>query len=73
MSVEVVDNSTPQISKLDRGTDEVSARLVDSAARSSRNALVEIDWDAPLDPTLYGCSPEWSTLYGTDYWNEMTE
>ncbi|GAC49425.1 AurF N-oxygenase family protein [Gordonia aichiensis] len=73
MSVEVVDSSTPQISTLDRGTDEVSARLVDSAARSSRNALVEIDWDEPMDPTLYGCSPEWSTLYGTPYWAEMTE
>ena len=73
MSVQVVDGSAPQVSTLDRGIDEVSARLVDSSARLSRNALVEIDWDAPMDPTLYGCSPEWSTLYGTSYWAEMTE
>ena len=73
MSVQVVDDSAPHVSTLDRGTDEVSARLVDSSARLSRNALVEIDWDAPMDPTLYGCSPEWSTLYGTSYWAEMTE
>ncbi|MDL9947225.1 diiron oxygenase [Gordonia sp. ABSL11-1] len=57
----------------DTGPDEVSDRLLRSAACSSRNAMVEIDWNAPLDPTKYGCSPEWSTLFGTAYWNEMTE
>ncbi|WP_341267818.1 diiron oxygenase [Gordonia malaquae] len=56
----------------DRGVDEVSQRLVESAARLSRNAMTEIDWSEPMDPAHYGCSPEWSTLYGTDYWNELT-
>ena len=56
----------------DRGVDEVSERLVASAARLSRNAMTEIDWSQPMDPDHYGCSPEWSTLYGTDYWNELT-
>uniref|UniRef100_UPI003D8F21CE AurF N-oxygenase family protein n=1 Tax=Gordonia sp. B7-2 TaxID=3420932 RepID=UPI003D8F21CE len=54
-------------------TEEVSRRLLTSAARLSRNAMTEIDWDAPMDPAHYGCSPEWSTLYGTAYWDEMTE
>ena len=35
--------------------------------------MTEIDWSLPMDPTKYGCSPEWSSLYGTDYWDEMTE
>ena len=60
-------------SKPDQGVDEVSERLVASAVRLSRNAMTEIDWSQPMDPAHYGCSPEWSTLYGTDYWNELTE
>lgn len=63
----------PSRSRPDTGIDEVSERLLDSAARLSRNAMTEIDWSAPMDPDKYGCSPEWSSLYGTDYWNEMTQ
>lgn len=66
-------SATADTSSCDAGPDQVSERLLRSAAHSSRNAMVEIDWNAPLDPTKYGCSPEWSTLYGTAYWNEMTE
>lgn len=62
-----------EVSRPDQGVDEVSERLIASAARLSRNAMTEIDWSAPMDPAHYGCSPEWSTLYGTDYWNELTE
>ncbi|MGV9857608.1 AurF N-oxygenase family protein [Gordonia sp. NPDC003425] len=61
------------VSIRDHGIDEVSGRLLASAARLSRNAMTEIDWSLPMDPTKYGCSPEWSSLYGTDYWNELTE
>ncbi|MEZ5210867.1 diiron oxygenase [Gordonia sp. (in: high G+C Gram-positive bacteria)] len=57
----------------DDGPNEVSERLLASAARLSRNAMTEIDWSLPMDPDKYGCSPEWSSLYGTDYWNEMSE
>ncbi|TDU83739.1 para-aminobenzoate N-oxygenase AurF [Kribbella voronezhensis] len=49
-----------------------AARLLSSAARLSRDPATEIDWDAePAD--LYGLSPEWSTLYGTAYWAELSE
>lgn len=64
--------SPAEHSTRDVGADEVSERLLASAARLSRNAMTEIDWDEPMDPAQYGCSPEWSTLYGTDYWNELT-
>lgn len=64
--------SGPDVSTRDNGPTEVSERLLASAARLSRNAMTEVDWDAPMDPAHYGCSPEWSTLYGTDYWNELT-
>lgn len=64
--------SGADVSTRDAGANEVSERLLASAARLSRNAMTEVDWDAPMDPAQYGCSPEWSTLYGTDYWNEMT-
>ncbi|MCF8612204.1 diiron oxygenase [Gordonia sp. HY285] len=66
-SVETSTTSMP-----DRGMDEVSDRLLASATRLSRNAMTEIDWSQPMDPNHYGCSPEWSTLYGTDYWDELT-
>ncbi|MED7950259.1 MULTISPECIES: diiron oxygenase [unclassified Streptomyces] len=53
--------------------DDVSRRLLDSAATLSYDPAVEIDWDAPLPPGDYGLNPEWSTLYGTALWAEMTE
>ena len=35
------------MSMLDQGPDEVSQRLLASAARLSRNAMTEIDWSLP--------------------------
>ena len=51
----------------------VAERLLDSSAQLSYDPLVEVDWDAPFDPSFHGASPEWSTLYGTPYWNELSE
>lgn len=53
-------------------TDQTARRLLDSAAKLSRDPETEIDWDSPLGDG-YGLSPEWSTLYGTPYWDELTE
>ncbi|MFE2411083.1 diiron oxygenase [Kitasatospora sp. NPDC059408] len=53
--------------------DDVSKRLLDSAAMLSYDPSTEIDWDAPLPDEHYGLNPEWSTLYGTRLWDEMTE
>ncbi|TXS21724.1 diiron oxygenase [Streptomyces sp. ms191] len=52
---------------------EVARRLLDSAAKLSYDPATDVDWDTPLDKEFHGASPEWSTLYGTAYWNELTE
>nr|WP_304048700.1 diiron oxygenase [Jatrophihabitans endophyticus] len=52
--------------------EQVSARLLESAAELSYDPATEVDWDAPLDPDQYGLNPEWSTLYGTSLWDEMS-
>jgi hypothetical protein len=51
---------------------ELSARLLGSAAKKSYDPAVDIDWTAPLPTQLYGLSPEWSTLYGTPSWEGLT-
>ncbi|OXM64600.1 MULTISPECIES: AurF N-oxygenase family protein [Amycolatopsis] len=50
----------------------VAQRLLDSSETLSYDPVKEVDWDTPLDTSYHGASPEWSTLYGTAYWNEMT-
>ncbi|MEE4496390.1 AurF N-oxygenase family protein [Streptomyces sp. BE230] len=52
---------------------DVARRLLDSAAKLSYDPATEVDWDTPLDTGHHGASPEWSTLYGTTYWQELTE
>jgi hypothetical protein len=51
----------------------ISARLLRSAAKKSYDPVVDIDWEAPIPPDLYGLSPEWSSLYGTPLWDGLTE
>ena len=51
----------------------VATRLLRSAARTSYDPLVEVDWEAPLAPDLHGMSPEWSTLWGTPLWDRLDE
>jgi hypothetical protein len=53
--------------------DETAQRLLDSAATLSYDPMDEVDWDAPVPDDKYGLNPEWSTLYGTPLWDEMTE
>jgi hypothetical protein len=53
--------------------DDVARRLLDSSATRSYDPAVEVDWETPLDTGMHGTSPEWSTLYGTAYWHEMSE
>lgn len=54
------------------GAIDGSQLLLDSAAALSYDPATEVDWDAPLDPDHFGLNPEWSTLYGTPLWDEMT-
>jgi hypothetical protein len=53
--------------------EELSTRLLGSAAKKSYDPVVDIDWSAPIPDALYGLSPEWSSLYGTPLWDELSE
>lgn len=64
----------PEDQDLDRAAEQdVARRLLDSSAKLSYDPAVEVDWHTPLDEDHHGASPEWSTLYGTAYWGELTE
>lgn len=51
---------------------EVADRLLRSSEILSYDPVREVDWETPLDTAYHGASPEWSTLFGTAYWDEMT-
>ena len=51
----------------------VAERLLRSSARHSYDPEVDIDWSAPIDPTLWGMQPERMSLYGTHLWDRLTE
>lgn len=51
---------------------DVARRLLHSSETLSYDPVEEVDWETPLDTDHHGASPEWSTLYGTAYWDEMT-
>jgi hypothetical protein len=51
----------------------IANRLLASSAKASYDPLTEIDWDAPLPADLYGMTPEWSSLYGTPLWDQLSE
>ncbi|NLU69397.1 diiron oxygenase [Streptomyces sp. HNM0574] len=53
--------------------EDVAERLLDSSAQLSYDPVTEVDWETPLDTGFHGASPEWSTLYGTRYWSELSE
>ncbi len=52
---------------------DTASRLLASSARKSYDPLVEVDWTAPIPDDLYGMTPEWCSLYGTELWESMTE
>ena len=61
-------------SEIERETVQTSSqRLLDSAEMLSYDPNEEIDWQAPLPEQHYGLTPEWSSLYGTPLWDELTE
>ncbi|HEY1699887.1 MAG TPA: diiron oxygenase [Trebonia sp.] len=51
---------------------DLAGRLLKSSAALSYDPDAEINWDAPLPDDEYGIPAEWSTLYGTPLWDEMT-
>jgi hypothetical protein len=63
--------TTPQSARRPVDRQEMSRRLLGSAAKRSYDPVVDIDWAAPIPADLYGLSPEWSTLYGTPLWDSL--
>jgi P-aminobenzoate N-oxygenase AurF len=54
------------------GREEFSERLLKGSVKKSYEPVVDIDWDAPLDPDKFYLPPKTVSLYGTPMWNEMT-
>jgi hypothetical protein len=48
-------------------------RLLRSSLDHSYEPGIDIDWDAPLDPTKWGFPQHRSSLYGTELWAGLTE
>jgi len=53
--------------------DVVATRLIGGSVRRSYEPTVAIDWDAPLVEGKYFLPKEVLSLYGTSYWEELTE
>src|SRR4051794_15696981 len=47
-------------------------RLLRSAAKLSFDPAVAVDWGAPQRPEVFYAPPQYSSLYGTDLWQQMT-
>ncbi|HIY42147.1 MAG TPA: diiron oxygenase [Candidatus Nocardiopsis merdipullorum] len=53
--------------------EDIAKRLLRSSAKASFDPLVEIDWDAPVDPDMWAIRPERLSLYGTYLWDQLSE
>jgi hypothetical protein len=51
--------------------EEFSERLLKGSVKKSYAPVVDIDWDAPLDPDKFFLPPRVLSLYGTPMWNAM--
>ena len=51
---------------------EFADRLLKGSVRKSYAPVVDIDWDAPIDPDKYFLPPKVVSLYGTAIWESMS-
>ena len=51
---------------------EFAERLLKGSVKKSYAPVVDIDWDAPLDPDKFFLPPKTVSLYGTPIWDAMT-
>jgi P-aminobenzoate N-oxygenase AurF len=51
---------------------EFSERLLKGSVKKSYAPVVDIDWDAPLDPDKFFLPPKVVSLYGTAIWDAMS-
>ena len=52
--------------------EEFAERLLKGSVKKSYAPVVDIDWDAPLDPDKFFLPPKTVSLYGTPLWDAMT-
>jgi hypothetical protein len=52
--------------------EDFSERLLNGSVRKSYAPIVDIDWDAPLDPNKFFLPPKIVSLYGTSLWEAMS-
>lgn len=52
--------------------EEFAERLLKGSVKKSYAPVVDIDWDAPVDPDKFFLPPRMCTLYGTPLWEAMT-
>jgi hypothetical protein len=55
-----------------RSRQEFSERLLKGSVRKSYAPIVDIDWDAPLEPDKFFLPPKVISIYGTPLWDTMT-
>ena len=53
--------------------EDIAKRLLRGSAKASFDPLVEIDWDAPVDPGMWALRPERISIYGTPLWDSLSE
>jgi hypothetical protein len=51
---------------------EFSERLLRGSVKKYYEPIVDIDWDAPLDPDKFFLPPRLVSLYGTSLWDKMS-
>jgi hypothetical protein len=52
--------------------DDYAERLLKGSVKKSYAPVVDIDWDAPLDPDKFFLPPTSVSLYGTPLWDSMS-
>ena len=52
--------------------DDFAERLLKGSVKKSYAPVVDIDWDAPLDPDKFFLPPKTVSLYGTPLWDSMS-
>ncbi|BBZ68584.1 hypothetical protein MINS_40130 [Mycolicibacterium insubricum] len=55
-----------------RSREEVAQRLLKGSVRKSYAPVVDIDWDAPIEPDMFFLPPELISIYGTDLWHSLS-
>ena len=63
---------TAAVQPAERGREDFSERLLKGSVKKSYAPVVDIDWEAPLDPDKFYLPPRTVSLYGTPMWDQMT-